>query len=284
MKAERRHELQTNVLADFLSHGLERHRQYLPIVVWGGVAVLAVILAFSLWNSRHGSSQAQAWEAFDQVRYADGKVRPKRLKELAEQYPNTEIALWARLDLADQLCFDGREKIPVDREIASTYLKEAQQNYALVLQNPNARPEMIRRAALAEPKCWELIGDRDKAIASYKMVAEKYERTLPDVSADAARHASDLAQPEAADFYKWLAEYKPPTAPTLNFPGFSPNFPPFGDDREKSVAPPAGNSKSSSNEETSSETIKPSDPSADPAAATEGSKKDDQPEEPAKPE
>src|SRR5262245_24210486 len=100
MKAERRHELQTNELADFLSHGIERYRDHLPNLLWGAVALVAVLVAVSLWSSRRGSTQAQAWEELDQIRYMDSKIRPKRLKELAERYPNSDIALWARLDLA----------------------------------------------------------------------------------------------------------------------------------------------------------------------------------------
>jgi hypothetical protein len=295
MKAERRHELQTNDLADLISHGFEKHRQNLPTLLWGAVAVVAVIMALTLWSSRRGSVQEQAWEEFDHIRYTDGKVRPKRLKELIERYPNTEIALWMRLDLADQLSFDGREKMPLDRDLASTYLKEAQQNYASVLQDAGVRPDMIRRAALAEAKCWELLGDREKAIASYKKAAEKYKSLLPDIAETAARQATDLSQPEAADFYKWLAEYKAPSAPSLNLPGLGPNFPPLGNDRGKEPSFPAfpaapgepskeGTKPDSEEEQKAPNTgTTPSESHAAPAAS-ESPKTDEQPGDSAKPE
>jgi hypothetical protein len=189
------------------------------------------------------------------------------------------------LDLADQLCFDGREKMPLDREIAVTYLKEAQQTYAEVLHDPKARPEMIRRAALAEPKCWELMGDRERAIASYKEVADRYRTILPEVCADAAKRAEELEQPEAADFYKWLAEYKPSPAPPYNIPGLSPTFPPLNDEKESgSAAPtlaPDGTDRLPSDPDTkepSSETTPPSDPPV--SATTPGeSSNDGQPAE-----
>jgi hypothetical protein len=291
MKAERRHELQTNDLADLLTHGFEKHRQHLPTALWGVVAVVAVIMALTLWNSRRGSSQLQAWEEFDHIRYTDGKARPKHLKELIERYPNTEVAIWTQLDLADQLCSDGREKMPIERETANTYLKEAQQNYAAVLQNPSARPEMIRRAALAEAKCWELIGDREKAIASYQKIAEKYKSMLPDLAATAKQHASDLSQPEAADFYKWLAEYKAPMAPTSKFPGLGPNFPPLGADKEMELPatfPAPGKNSENSNSDSDEQQASPlattpgESPTA-PPARNESSKKDE-PEDSAKPE
>jgi tetratricopeptide (TPR) repeat protein len=292
MKAERRHELQTNELADFLVHGYEKHRQQLPTILWGVVAIVAVVMALTMWSSSRGNSQAQAWLEFDQVRYAEAKGRPKRLKELIERYPSSEVALWARLDLADQLCFDGREKMPLDRDIAQTYLKEAQQNYAGVMDNASARPEMIRRAVLAEAKCWELLGDRDKAITRYKAAAEKYKNIIPEVAATAAKSATELDQPAAADFYKWLADYKVPTAPTLNIPGLGPSFPPLGGDLPKEAptsaptAPTAAPGESSAGPESKNPATGAADradPNVPPTTANEAPKKNEQPEESTKP-
>jgi hypothetical protein len=292
MKSGRRHELQTNELADFLSHGLEKYRQHLPNIIWGIVALAAVIAAITLWSSRSGSSQAHAWEEFDQIRGVDSKVRPKRLKELAERYPNSDIALWARIDLADQLCFDGRERMALDREAAVTLLREAQQTYAAVLEDPKARPEMIRRAALNEAKCWELMGEREKAIASYKAVAQRLRTMLPAIAENAEAQAAALEQPEAADFYKWLAEYKPPSAPSLNLPNFGPGFPPLGDERKESEAPTSAPESSTSPPESKTSeppTEPPTDPptSNDPPVsqppAKESANQDERAEKPADP-
>jgi hypothetical protein len=206
----------------------------LPTILWGVLAVVAVVLLLGVWGSRSSRSTADAWEEFYQIGNADAKVRPKRLKELAEKYPDTEIALWARLDLADQLCYDGHAKLDIDRQIATVNLREAQQTYALVVQSPKAVAEMIRRAALAEAKCWELLGDREKAIETYQSAAKRFASTYPELSADAASRASELEQPEAADFYKWLAEYTPPASKPLDIPGLRSLFPPIDDGKQKS--------------------------------------------------
>jgi len=227
MKSERRHELQTNELANWLARQYERHRGQMPTIAWGVLAVVAVGLAISLWTSKEQNSSVGAWEEFNSIGAVDPKARPKRLKELAERFPDSDVALWAKLDLADQLCFDGRTKLDVDREIATTYFREAQQTYAAVLQHPKAKPEMLRRAALAEGKCFEVIGEREKAIESYKSVAKKFSGTMPELAKDAAGRASDLEQSDAADFYKWLAKYQPPAAKPFSPPGFVPNFPPL---------------------------------------------------------
>jgi len=234
MKSDRRHELQTNELANWIGRQYERHQGHLPTVLWGALAIVAVIVLIGVWGSRSSNSVAGAWEEFYQVGNADPKVRSKRLEALVEKYHDTEIALWARLDLADQLCYDGHAKLDFEREAAKTYLSKAQKNYALVLQDPKALPEMIRRAALAEARCWELMGDRENAIETYKAVAKRFANIQPELSADAASRASELEQPEAADFYKWLADYTPPVSRLPNLPGMGSLFPPIDDAKRMS--------------------------------------------------
>jgi hypothetical protein len=236
MKSDRRHELQTNELANWLGRQYERHQGHLPAILWGVLAVVAVVVLVGLWGSRGSTSVSDAWEEY-QIGNIDPKGTPKRLKDLAEKYPNMDIALWARLDYADQLCYDGHAKLDIDRTIATTYLRDAQKNYELILQSPKALPEMIRRAALAEAKCWELLGKRDKAIESYKSAAKRFATSYPELSQDAASRASDLEQPEAADFYQWLASYEPPASKPLNLPGLGPLFPPVNDDNKSDDKP-----------------------------------------------
>ena len=217
MKSDRRHELQTNELASLLTQGLERYRSQLPTIGLVAVVVLLAVVAIGFWTSTRGNSTANAWQEYYQAANASD------LKALAEKYPDTEVYLWARLDLADAYCFEGKHKLDTDRENGVARLREAVQIYAGVTNSPRARPEMVRRSALAEAKCLELLGERDKAIETYKKVADKYAVTHPAMAKEAASRASDLEQPDAADFYKWLSEYKPPTIkavlpPDIEFP------------------------------------------------------------------
>ena len=93
---------------------------------------------------------------------------------------------------------------------------------------------------MAEAKCLELLGNREKAIETYKKVARDHAATHPDMAKEAASRASDLEQPEAADFYKWLSEFKAPASKaTIPSPGES-MFPPPEDTGEK----PAGSDDS----------------------------------------
>jgi hypothetical protein len=237
MKAERRHELQTNELADMVGRWALKYRDYLPGAVMAALAVVAVIVAVSLWGARRSGAVASAWQEYDRAATGNSPSDiASRLRQVASLYPDTEVALWARLDLADVFTTEGRQKLDTDRENAVARLREARQIYAEVLAAPKVRPEMIQRAALAEAKCHELMGDRAPAIESYRAAAQKYEKEFPQLAKEATNHAAELEQPEAADFYAWLAQYKPPASRSLTPPSLDSVLPPPGDDKPETTA------------------------------------------------
>jgi len=278
MKAERRHELQTNTLAHFVNQGIEKTRGHWGTIGWAAVALLAVIVAVSFLSTRQAGSQAEAWQKYYEAQSVDPSLVVNRLKRIAESYPDTDVAIWARLDLADQLASDGHGKLDSDRDAGVTRLKEARETYSAVLENPRARPDMIRRAAIAEGKCFELIGEREKAIASYKAAAKKFASSLPSVAKEAERLATELEKPEAADFYKWLAEYKPPASPA-DGPDFNFGFPPATNGKEKEPAsdePPEKKESESPTADKPSDDKKPNDTDTAKKPATgEATEKDD---------
>jgi len=246
MKSDRRHELQTNELASLLTQGLERYRSHLPTVVAAAIAVLIAVVAVGFWRSSRSSSVANAWqEYYLAANAADMNQVIDRLKEITLKYPETEVYLWARLDLADAYCFEGKRKLDIDRENGTARLREAAAIYGEVARSTKARPEMIRRSALAEAKCLELMGEREKAIETYKKVARDFKDAHPEMAKEAADLASGLEQSEAADFYKWLSEYKAPASKaSIPSPGES-MFPPAEGSEGKSTGSedPAGAAK-----------------------------------------
>ena len=220
---------------------------------------------------------ANAWEEYYSLpnTAADPNQLANKLKQLAEKYPNTDIALWTRLDLADHLCAEGKTKLETDREIGMTRLLEAEKTYVLVLENPRVLPEMIRRGAVAHAKCWELMGDRVKAIEAYQLVSKKYAKSHPETAKEAASLASELEQPAAADFYRWLAEYKPTSSTPLS--PFMPDlsFPPLRTDKEKSDGTDDGVDSSKPAEPPEAKTDEPKGSDDQPQAKNETEKPDD---------
>ena len=301
MKADRRHELQTNELASLLTQGLERYRSYLPTAGAAAIAVLIAVVAVGFWRSSRSSSVANAWqEYYMAANAADMNQVTDRLRELTAKYPDTEVYLWARLDLADAYCFEGKRKLDIDRENGAARLREAAAIYGEVAHSPRARPEMIRRSALAEAKCLELIGEREKAIETYKKVARDHAAAHPEMANEAASRASDLEQSEAADFYKWLSEYKPASKAADASTGESLLPPAEGSEAKPTGSEdPAGAAKGENLEgkapeaktgEGDTETKKPDDPKADaeqtapPAGKPDAKKAEEKPASPGTPE
>ena len=61
MKTERRHELQTNVLADWLGHRTEAIRPYFIYIVMGGVALLVVAIVVTIASNWQLARSSEGW-------------------------------------------------------------------------------------------------------------------------------------------------------------------------------------------------------------------------------
>jgi len=177
----------------------------MPYIGAGVAAVLVVTLAVSLVAARSGHSRLQAWENFMLARSADD------LERVIAQYEDTDVALWAELELADYLCASAQSKLLTDRDTAAKELRQAIKHYQRVLNSPKATPIMRQRAALPEAKCWEILGERRKALERYQQIARQFAGT--PIAEEANQLRQQLASSDAADFYKWFAQYKPPKLP-----------------------------------------------------------------------
>jgi hypothetical protein len=283
MKAERRHELESNTLAALLAQGIQRYRDYLPAITFVLVGMVAIVVTYNLWASRGRGSHPDAWhEYYSAVIASDQEQVIDRLKQVASRYPETPVALWIRLDLADLYADQGRRRMESDRDTALARLREAEQIYAEVLESPQAVPEMIRRAALPRVACLELMGERLQAIESYQAIAATYAAQFPEMAKEAASRASGLERPEAADFYKWLAERKPTPSKTLTPPSLDPLFPPLRSEPDTPGSTPeldTRDGKPAEGEESPKEGVSEADPAAKPSgeAATKPADPDPEP-------
>jgi hypothetical protein len=205
MKAKRRQELETNDLARWFATMFERYGHWAPYVGSALAAVLVVTLAVSLIAGRTSRSRLQAWENFMLAR------SPDDLERVITEYEGTDVALWAELELADYLCASAHRKLLTDREAAAKELRQAIKHYQRVLNSPTATDMMRQRAALPEAKCWEMLGERRRALDRYEQIARRFAGT--PIAAEAKQLRDELASSDAADFYKWFAEYKPPKLP-----------------------------------------------------------------------
>jgi hypothetical protein len=78
MKTERRHELQTNVLADWLGRQIEAIRPYAGTIVTGVLVIVIVLIGYSIWNTWSAGSAAIAWSEFFEVTFTGNYVQSKQ--------------------------------------------------------------------------------------------------------------------------------------------------------------------------------------------------------------
>lgn len=78
MKTERRHELQTNVLADWLGRQIDALRPYANTIITVVAVVVVALVGYSIWNQWSKSAAAAAWGEFFEVTFTGNYVQSKQ--------------------------------------------------------------------------------------------------------------------------------------------------------------------------------------------------------------
>ena len=166
MKSTRRHELQTNQLADRLGHWIEAARPYgTTILLVGGGAILILFAAYFLVSSKEKSVEA-GWQSYllAGVNSAGGDV-VEDLDNVTDQFAGSQAGQWAALTAADIRAARGVEKLFTDRAAAETDLNSAKTHYREVIDSKWAasEPLMMHRAQYGLAQVLEAQGELDEA-------------------------------------------------------------------------------------------------------------------------
>jgi hypothetical protein len=214
------------LLARWLRRGLEKGPKFWVFV--GGCVAALIALTVLVSGLMMGKSEAsQAWRELLEARTSDQQVK------VADTYPKTEASRWALLEAASAVYNDGFNLQSTNRDASAPLLKKAYSLYEQVYQESVKIDEPVaRRAAFGKARTLEASNDLSGAIAQYQSIA----KTWPDTpeAKRAAALAKALQNSKNADFYTWLASYKPAemTLPplgkgTFDFP---PQYPPAAAD------------------------------------------------------
>jgi hypothetical protein len=224
MKSDRRHELQTNYLANQLGTVVESGKPYAVWVIGGVIGVALAALVFGLYSSWQQRAETQAWgEYYFSLRADD----PEVFQAVVDQYPRSQAAAWAAQNLADSQLKLGLDRLYVNRELGEEHLNSAVTTYQNVLKSTNDF-ELRDRATIGLAQAYEGLGKLDEAARHYQQVASS--NALPALSSSAAARAAWLKTPEAQEFYTWFAsERRVPDAPPQLNPnlGIVPTMPDF---------------------------------------------------------
>ena len=211
MKTERRHELQTNELAIWLTSWLEAIKPYSKVLLGALVLLAAVWFAVTYVRSRGRETESRAWTSLFQA-YGTGAATDvaEQMADVAKSYPGTPAGLWALQTAADVHLAEGTQQLFRDREQAKQDLQQAQEAYDTISQQATD-PMLKQRALFGAAQALECLGDFGQAEKKYRELSE----SVPDsaVGQLAGQRLLSLQQPATRDWYRWFAEQKPVARP-----------------------------------------------------------------------
>ena len=204
------------ILARWLRRGMERGASFWVTVA--GILVAVVLGAVALGAlSVKQSASSQAWADLVPAKTAEDRLK------VAEAYPKTPVADWARLFAANEEYEAGLFALtdPKQRDVAGPRLKKALDTYRQVAAEAPKESSQARGAAFAVARTLEARNELDEAIKQYRLVAETYKGSPEARQSEALARALD--DPDNRMFYKELYAYKPPaTNPPASLSGMPP--------------------------------------------------------------
>jgi hypothetical protein len=216
MKGKRRHELQTNQLADWLGREIQTTKPYVPWVLGGLIVIVIGFVIYSIRSARLESSLATAWDNYQSAQAkgfdAVGKDRSFQLNEaittlerIVKEHPDEPVGLLSQLAIADINLQVGQSQFRSNNTAAKDHFKKAAENYGDVATGA-AEPELKNRARFGLAKSYEWQMLLTKAREEYAKVEGPF-RPL----AQARMH--DLGRASTENFYTAYAAWKPKPKP-----------------------------------------------------------------------
>jgi tetratricopeptide (TPR) repeat protein len=199
MKAEHRHELKTNTLADMMGRAVQavktgpsRHN----LLVTAVVVVVAVLAlgGYLLWKD-HKESRSALWlKVDDDQRKLDNAADAEEIKtalndfsKTADANKGTVPAVVLRYDRARALLRRGLQYLyaPDQRDKALEDIKAAREAYAALEKDAAGHPLLIQEAMMSVAKADESTGDLDEAVKGYQKLAKAYPQSVLGKAAEA---------------------------------------------------------------------------------------------------
>lgn len=236
MKTERRHELATNDLADWIGDKVEELKPY-STAIWATVlAVTVLVFAAVYWSRKSEAKLEQGWDRYFQARTQESL---DELRNVADADPKSTAGLWARATLGDRRLAEGVNLLFENRADAQEALSEAVDSYEYVLKNAPAGSLLAERATFGLGEAFESQNELDKAREQYEALKAKWPGGA--FSAEADRRLGDLERSTTKSFYDWFAKQEPKRKPAAGAltPGKTPDFD-FGKIEEHPFQPQIG--------------------------------------------
>ncbi|MBE3069351.1 MAG: hypothetical protein IMZ66_03855 [Planctomycetes bacterium] len=209
MKSQRKHELQTNELADALGRFIKRVKPHLQTIALAAAALIVVVVVLVVLPAIRGSTTDRAAAAFNM---AQGIGDVQAVRKFLETYGDAPQAPTARLLLADRLVADvvsgmGAAKGAEPAAVAGM-LDEAKRLYEQVAASSGLALKPFADVGLALVIVQQ--GDLDKGRAALQEVVTNWPQSL--AAAKARAHVEALASYKPVAFSAEPLEAPPPAA------------------------------------------------------------------------
>ena len=172
MKSERRHELQHNLLADWLAKSAERIKPYQNIILATVLLVVVAVAGYVLWSKESAARTTQAW---DELSTAMQSRDPAKLANVIADHPDTTVADMAAAVSADDHLAEGCRQLFVNKATAQRDLTKAIELFDAVRQH-SRESMLLERATFGLARAKEAKGDAtdiDEAMQLYEEVANR---------------------------------------------------------------------------------------------------------------
>lgn len=221
MKTQRRHELQTNTLADTIGVYLQKVRPYEKSILYGVVAIAVLAGAVLYLRTQQQAKAGSSWEDYFSAMV---EQRPEALEEVARLHQGSTAALWAQQGAGDIKLAMGASLLYRDRKEAEKNLKDAEKEFLAVEQQGARYPLLLQRARYGLAQVYESLSEVEKARDYYgKVAAAEPDSALGQL---AQRRRDQIAGDEADRWFAWFERQEPkPPAGMSPVTGEGPKVP-----------------------------------------------------------
>jgi hypothetical protein len=221
MKSDRRHELQTNELADWLGDRLEALKPQAAAITVGLIVLLAVVLGTIWYLGGEDAAAARNWS--DYFGAFNKREPAEELEKLAAAKAGTTASLWAMQAVGDMSLSQGAALLFSDRAEAQKRLEKAKTAFQQV--EAATSDQMLKdRARIGLAKVHESLCQPAEAVKYYEMVAKSQgDSAIGKAAEDDARRMKDQRQVELLAWFAQQTPKKP--APLPGMGGAIPGLP-----------------------------------------------------------
>jgi hypothetical protein len=203
MKSEHRHELAENDLSKAINRLLEKAEPHSNKILLAALVVTVVVVAVVYGVKSTSGSRSAGFAELTGCETGDC------FENVADEYPETAVGVWARLRAAEMYLADGIQTSTTNRNVSSDSLHKAKEAFDQVLKGDNIPPQARERALYGMGTCLETLSDQNTspAIDAYQSLLDEFKDSQYKYLVEDRIKALKTSQ--AQEFYAWFHKQNP---------------------------------------------------------------------------